>query len=124
MSEIKTKYEIGGKVLEFGRIKMRRFINLTAALGKLDLGGKVDVSQIIPKIMEKYLPEFMEIIFADQDLSGINWLDQEYELIDEILESFFFLNPRLKVRLIQSFGFLISMDIGKLIKSPPDSPLK
>ncbi len=124
MSEIKTKYEINGKTLEFGRIKMRRFLDLTSALGKLDLGGKVDVSQVIPKIMETYLPEFMEIVFSDQDLAGINWLDLEFELIHEILENFFVLNPRLKTTLIQSFGFLISMDIGQMIKSSSVFPLK
>ena len=124
MSEIKTKFEIKGKSLEFGRIKMRRFLKLTGALGKLDFGGKVEVSQIIPKIMETYLPEFMEIVFSDQDLTGIDWFDLDFELIHEILENFFVLNPRLKATLIQSFGFLISMDIGQLIKSSGVIPMK
>ena len=100
----KKNYTIQDKVLILEKVKIIQLEMLADLIGDLELGDNVlGLADIIKEIRKKGVANFFQIVFYGQDTEGIDWKGIDYETVDEVIEDFFVLNPRLKKRVV---GFL------------------
>ena len=97
-------YNIQSQELKLYKIKIIQLEMLADLIGDIDLGENVlGLADIIKEIRKKGVANFFQIVFYGQDTENISWKDVDYETVDEVIEDFFALNPRLKKRIV---GFL------------------
>jgi len=98
------RFKVQGRELGIERVKIIQLEMLADIIGELDFGdSSAGLGDIIKIIRKQGFKKFMEIAFYPTDVSNIDWVKVDYETIDEIIEYFFVLNPRLKMR---ALGFL------------------
>ena len=109
MQERKT-YVILNRKFYLQKILVEQFVRLSELWGELEVSekDKPNLTTLIRKIADSHLDKFMsEIVFFDQDTSGIEWKNVEYDLVYEIVTDFFALNPRLKETLMNSISIFL-----------------
>ena len=102
--ENKNVYKINGQSLELKPLVVKQLKMLTELFEDLKIDPKDSNVEIINKIITEQLTRVMGIIFYNQPCDKVDWQEVPYEIIDEVVESFFVLNPRLKMRLTQLFA--------------------
>jgi hypothetical protein len=102
--ENKNVYKIDGKTFELKPLVVKQLKMLTELFEDLKIDPKDSNVEIINKIITEQLTRVMGIIFYGQPCDKVDWQEVPYEIIDEVVESFFVLNPRLKMRLTQLFA--------------------
>ncbi len=103
-----AKYDIQGIKLTLERLtinKVTKVMEFIAGLN-VDVEKGLVVKDIVNILLNEKIKEFAFILFG-KDANLIDWGLVEYELIDEMVEDFFLLNPRLKKRLSGLFNSLI-----------------
>jgi len=109
--EIKTKFNIEGVVCEIKPLKMRQIIEISDLIGMMELKDIAGFKDIVERLTKGSLSKLMTIIFGERN---IDWMEVDYEIVDEIIESFFLLNPRLKTRLVKLLNFLGSVTLAPI----------
>jgi hypothetical protein len=118
--EAKT-FEVQGVKLTMGELLVGQFKELTALIEDIDLGvdDKSKLSGLIDTLIVTKLEAFMAIVFYGQDMTKINWNKVSFERLDEILESFLALNPRLRKRLTWLLTILGSSALAGVLPGEP-----
>ncbi len=106
MSEKKT-WTIDGTVLELTPITIAGTKKLLSLFADLDVNEESTFVSLLDRLASDKLAGFMKILFGE-DAATISWQDVPYDTVDEIVEFFLTTNPRLKARLQQLFGNLVS----------------
>ncbi len=107
------KYNIQGKELELKPVTISQIRVVTAAFMELEIDEATKLPELLDKLLNEKLDEVAEAIFPK---SGVKWGDVTYELVDEIVEDFLSLNPRLTNRLRSLSGSLVR-DLAGTIQS-------
>ncbi len=102
------EYKIQGNVLKQTQLTIRQMKGFAALVAGIDIEADITVAGVIEKITSEKIAEFMTVLFPE-DADKIDWDAVTYEQIDEIIEDFLSLNPRLKKRLLSLFASLASM---------------
>ena len=106
MSEKKV-WTINGEKLELKQITIAGTKKLLALFSDLDIDETSNFLGLLDKLVDEKLAGFMEIIFGP-DAAAISWEEVPFDTVDEMVSLFFDINPRLKARLQQLFGSLVS----------------
>ncbi len=106
MSEKKT-WTIEGKKLELEQITIAGTKKLLALFSDLDIDETSNFISLLDKLVDEKMSGFMEIIFGP-GAAEISWEEVPFDTVDEMVSLFFDINPRLKARLQQLFGNLVS----------------
>lgn len=106
--ENKNTYEINGQKFVLKPLVVKQLKMLTELFEDLKIDPAESNVQIINKLITEHLTKIMGIIFYGQPWEKVDWQEVPYETIDEVVESFFVLNPRLKMRLTQLFALFTS----------------
>lgn len=109
--EIKTEFNIEGIICEIKPLKMRQIVEVSDLIGTMELKEIKGFKDIVEKLTIGSLSKLMTIIFGEKN---IDWLEVDYEIIDEVIENFFVLNPRLKTRLVKLLNFLASLTFAPI----------
>jgi len=102
-AELRKSFKIQDKKLQLNPLTIGQVKKMSQIMKDLEVTEQTDIAELISQIIDKKLPEFMEIIFPGQNVKGIKWDEVEYETLDEVIESFLSLNPRLTKRLRSLF---------------------
>jgi len=92
-------FKVQGKQLQLKPLTIGQVKKFISVIKDLEIDEKMVVADLISKIIDEKLTEFMEIIFPKQGAKNIKWDEVEYDTFDEIIEHFLSLNPRLTERL-------------------------
>ena len=99
-----TFYTIQGFNLKLEKVKIIQLEMLADIIGEIEFGdNNTGLKDIIKVIRRDGFGKFMEVAFYPADVKKIDWNKVDYETVDEVIEDFFVLNPRLKKR---ALGFL------------------
>ena len=112
----KKEYIIQGQKFFIKKVLIIQLEMISDVLGELDFGQNFEkLSQVIKMIRKKGIKNFMEIVFYKQPVDEIDWGTVEFEIMDEIIEDFFVLNPRLKRRVMQFLNNFLPQFVSILI---------
>jgi hypothetical protein len=93
-------FEIQGHNLVIRELLIEQFETLTKLVEDIEIEKTSQLSGVLGSLITKKLDKLMALIFFEQpEVKEINWKRVTYELMDEIIECFLALNPRLKKRL-------------------------
>ncbi len=97
-------YNIQGIGLKLEKVKIIQLEMLADVIGDIEFDDKTTgLKDIIKVIRRDGFGKFMEVAFYPADVKKIDWNKVDYETVDEVIEDYFVLNPRLKKR---ALGFL------------------
>ena len=109
MSELEGKvYTIADQKFILKKFKVGQFKRITELFGNIDIKEDSTFPQIITQITDNKIETFMSIIFEGQPVDKVKWSEIDYDTVDEVIDDFFLLNGRLKMRLMQFFATLLS----------------
>ena len=100
-------YKIQAQVLKQGPLTLRQMRGFAALVSGLD-ADDISVGKLAEKLASEKIVEFMTVLFPEH-AEKIDWEQVTYEQIDEVIEDFLSLNPRLIKRLRSLFASLASM---------------
>ena len=107
---LKTEFKIDKVTFTVKPLTIAQFRKFMALIGKVsekEMSGWKDLLEILSG---DGLKDFMiEIIFPGQGAEKVDWEMVEFDLVDEIIDSFLALNPRLKNRLKSFFSIFSPM---------------
>ena len=95
---VKT-YPIAGRELKLYKVKMAQIALFSDFVKRLNLSTSTTMVDVVNNLLENEIGSFMDMIFPNQGANGIDWLEVDYDTVDEVLTDFFTVNPRLKERL-------------------------
>jgi hypothetical protein len=99
------EYLIQGKKLKQQPLTLDQVIGFTDLIESYEVQKEnTALSEILRWVVKHKMPEFAKVIFPGQGADEIDWLNVPYEQVDEVVEDFLSLNPRLKKRLSGLLG--------------------
>ena len=123
MDVLKKEYSINGSVLKLEKVKVIQLEMFADIIGDIDFGDKgTGLQDIIRVIRKQGFDKFMEVAFYPEDVSHIKWSEVDYEIVDEVIEDFFVLNPRLKKRALEVLNDFLPKLVGLLTAFSKDTP--
>lgn len=118
----KKNYTIRGKVLILEKVKIIQLEMLADIIGEIDFDQSTkSLADIVKVIRKQGFGKFMEVAFYPQDVSDIKWKDVDFETVDEVIEDFFVLNPRLKKRVSTFLNDFLPKLVGLLTAFSKDT---
>lgn len=93
------KYKIAGKEFTQKPITVGQMKQFSALLQDFNVDENSSFKDLIAGLMENKVPEVMAIILQGPGVKSINWDKVPYDQLDEVIEDFLSLNPRLTRRL-------------------------
>lgn len=107
---MKKDFNIQGVNLVIEKITIAQLKKVTDIISNLEAGEKITVKGIADKLLSEKLAELAAALFG-KEANKVDWTQVDYETIDEMMEAFFLLNPRLTQRLksiINSFKLSVA----------------
>jgi hypothetical protein len=102
-----ASYTIQDNKLEMRKLTINTFNEIIQIIADLEINqDNITVKDIVNVLVGVKVKELMKLLFG-KDAINVNWDLVEFDLVDEIIEDFFLLNPRLTKRLKSLFGGLI-----------------
>ena len=105
-------YQIAGRQFRLEKLKIGQLKLFDELVKGLALDPALPVAEAMAALLDHFLEEklslVMQIIFPGQGAEKLEWLAVDYDTIDEVVEDFLSLNPRLKRRLKSLFSTLAS----------------
>lgn len=118
-------YNIQGHELRLEKVKIIQLEMLADIIGEIDFDKETKTLADIIKIIRKQgFNKFMEIAFYPADTSDIDWKVVDFETVDEVIEDFFVLNPRLKKRALTFLNDFLPKLVGLLTAFSKDTTTK
>jgi flagellar motor switch protein FliM len=121
--DAKKTYEIQGIKFQMGKLKIGHLKHVTKLIDSIEVDTNSDLVNIIEAIIENSLPDFMAIIFHGQPVDKVDWMEVDYDQVDEVVEDFFGSNPRLRRRLKSSILSLTSSLMSSMTPLLKNSPM-
>ena len=117
------EYTIQGQKLKLEKVKIIQLEMFAEIIGEIEFGDNpTGIADIIKVIRKQGFKKFMEIAFYPQDISKIDWNIIDYETVDEVIEDFFVLNPRLKKRALTLLNDFLPKLVGYLTAFSKGTP--
>ncbi len=118
-------YNIQGEKLKLEKVKIIQLEMLADIIGEIEFGdNSAGLKDIIKVIRKQGFSKFMEVAFYPADIKKINWNKVDYETVDEVIEDFFVLNPRLKKRALEFLNDFLPKLVGVLTAFSKGIPTK
>lgn len=92
-------YPIAGREFKLYKVKMAQLALFSDFVKQLNLSTNTSMVDIVNNLLENEIGSFMDMIFPNQGAKNVDWLEVDYDTVDEVLTDFFTVNPRLKERL-------------------------
>lgn len=116
-------YTIQGKKFHLEKVKIIQLEMFAEVIGEIDMDDKAKgLSDIIKVIRKQGFANFMRVAFYPQSVEDIDWKEVDYEIIDEVIEDFFVLNPRLKNRVLTFLNDVLPKFVGYLTAFSKGTP--
>jgi hypothetical protein len=105
--KLSASYVIQDQEVLMNKLTINKMSEVLKFIAELQIDKKeIEVKDIVNVLFGEKVEKLMSILLAgNTDL--IKWGEVEYDQVDEIIEDFFLLNPRLEKRLKSLFGHSI-----------------
>jgi Glu-tRNA(Gln) amidotransferase subunit E-like FAD-binding protein len=105
--KLSASYSIQDQDVTMHKLTINKMNEMLTFISSLQIDKKeIEVKDVLQVLLGDKVKELMSILL-NGNLNLIDWGAVEYDQIDEIIEDFFLLNPRLQKRLKSMFGYSI-----------------